>query len=473
MISRTLVPALLVTLLGALLWAASAQGLSNDGTATAEYSGTINESFVYQPAEPAVWQGTATITWDETDTYALSGRMENQPTATVMKRTLTISGSVSNTFAPPNQGLTCTGTLSARPGSPDPMTAGYGGHPLKFGVSANVPETGYFIQSSAPDASHCGSPPATGGPGFVPPLPFIEASVSAFPAMGEVTVPSEPLSISFPKTGVASGSDNQTTESLHALLQITTSGAATAGPSKPPKLTPAQVVAKRNALEALRETTQAALYPCSSTSVGTTLITSGLLGAVVGGTLLAIAGPLCASYYTMILAEINTIKDPPRSDFRTVARAAPVALGAGAGCGGRHGAALRLCKAAGHAASRLIAASRATARLARAVETTIDRESGAERAHSKSSAERQNRALISLSEQFRKARRAQTAAGAALARIIRSHGATVRMTAAQASAADQDLLSALSQRGLSVANRTFLAGLLKGRAFDVLAALGR
>jgi len=237
--------------------------------------------------------------------------------------------------------------------------------------------------------------------------------------------------------------------------------------------TPAQVVAKRNALEALRETTQAALYPCSLTSVGTTLITSGLLGAVVGGTLLAIAGPLCASYYTMILAEINTIKDPPRSDFRTVARDAPVALGAGTGCGGRHGAALRLCKTAGLAASRLLARSRATARLARAVETTIDRESGAERAHSKSSAERQNRALILLSEQFRKARRAQTAAGAALARIIRSHGATVRMTAAQASAADQDLLSALSQRGLSAANRTFLAGLLKGRAFDVLGTLGR
>ena len=47
------------------------------------------------------------------------------------------------------------------------------------------------------------------------------------------------------------------------------------------------------------------------------------------------------------------------------------------------------------------------------------------------------------------------------------------MTAAQASAADQDLLNALSQRGLSAANRTFLAGLLKGRAFDVLATLGR
>jgi hypothetical protein len=291
--------------------------------------------------------------------------------------------------------------------------------------------------------------------------------------MGEVTVPSEPLSINFPKTGVASGSDKQTTESLHALLQISTSGAAAAGPSKPPKLTPAQVAAKRNALEALRETTEAALYPCFSTSAGTTLITSGLLGSVVGGTLLAIAGPLCASYYTMILAEIKTVKDPPRSDFRTVAVAAPAALGAGAGCGGRHGAALRLCKTAGLAASRLLAASRATARLARAVETTIDRESGAERAHSKSAADRQNRALIALGKQFRKARRAEAAAGAALARIIRSHGVTIRMTAAQASAADQDLLSALSQHGLSAANGAFLAGLLKGRAFDVLSKLGR
>ncbi len=39
MIARTLGPALIVTLLGQLLWAASAPALSNDGTATAEYLG--------------------------------------------------------------------------------------------------------------------------------------------------------------------------------------------------------------------------------------------------------------------------------------------------------------------------------------------------------------------------------------------------------------------------------------------------
>jgi hypothetical protein len=214
---RAIGPAALVPLLACLVWAGTASALSNDGTATADYSGHLTQKFVYQPTDPSVWQGTLDMTWDEKETFSLLGRAQKHLTVKVLSRSLTISGSVTNTFAAPNEGLTCSASLSARPGSPDPMSPGYGGQPLGFGVDANVPNSGYFIQSSAPDDSHCASPAATGGPGFVSPEQAVQAEASASPAQGSIKLPRG----SYSKTYSASGSDAQTTETFHAVLVVT------------------------------------------------------------------------------------------------------------------------------------------------------------------------------------------------------------------------------------------------------------
>jgi hypothetical protein len=52
---------------------------------------------VYQPSNPAVWQGTLHLVFDEKETVALSGREENNPTTKVLSRSLTVSGAVAHT----------------------------------------------------------------------------------------------------------------------------------------------------------------------------------------------------------------------------------------------------------------------------------------------------------------------------------------------------------------------------------------
>jgi hypothetical protein len=468
-VKLALLAAVTVALVLQMACATAASALSNDGTVTVEWSGTVDQSFVYQPENPSTWQGTNHFEWDAKETFALSGREEDQPTSKQLSRTLSITGTVTNIFAPPNDQMTCTGTLSARGGdAPDPISFYYGGSTPRVGVSAYMPRSGYYIQSSAPDDSKCGSPDKTGGPGFVPPEDANATETTASPAMAGVAVPSDPYSMSYGGTG----SDRQTTESFHARLQVTTNGDT--GGAGPRKLTPAQIRAKMNVLDALKETLPAGLYPCFSTALGTTLITSGPPGAAAGGTLIAIAGPLCKAYYTMLLAEIETVKDPPRSDYRLVAHPVHFAPARrGAACKRRHGAALRTCKRASVAAADLVATTRTTASVARAIKITMDRETGARRAHSVTGVRRQDHALAGLNRRFLKVRKKEAAAGAALARIIRRSGAEVRLTTAQAKVARRRLLKGLSSRGLSAAHRRYAGGLFKGHALDVLAKLGR
>ena len=75
--------ALTAVILSGLVGATSASAaLSNDGRVTIEYSGKLAQSYVADPSNPALQQGQVTFTWDETATFALSGRAEhtaNQP----------------------------------------------------------------------------------------------------------------------------------------------------------------------------------------------------------------------------------------------------------------------------------------------------------------------------------------------------------------------------------------------------------
>jgi hypothetical protein len=89
---RAIGPAALVPLLACLVWACTASALSIDGTATVDYSGHLTQTFVYQPTDPSVWQGTLDMTWDEKETFSLSGRAQKNPTVKVLSRSLTISG---------------------------------------------------------------------------------------------------------------------------------------------------------------------------------------------------------------------------------------------------------------------------------------------------------------------------------------------------------------------------------------------
>jgi hypothetical protein len=459
-----------VAILCLLVWAGSAMALSYDGTASVEYSGTRDQSFVYDPTNPAVWQGTLHLVFDEKTTVALYGREQDAPTTKVLSQSLTISGTWTNTYAPPNQALTCTGNLSARPGAPSPFDVFFGSSdPPAVGVTAQLPDRGFDIQSSAPESGQCGVMNQAGGPGFVAPDSVIAAEVPADPAQATVTVPSN----NYSKSYSANGSDRQVTESFHSTLQVSTSG-PTSGPAAP-KRTPAQIEAKRNALAALQQSAPASLYPCFSAAAGATLLSAGLPGQIAGGTLLVIAGPLCTAYNAMIQAELQTINDPPRSDYGALVRSTrprPVVTPT-VSCTGVPAAARRACTQARSAAQALLARTRAAAQLAKAVEVTISRESGAQRAHKTGAAGRQNRKLIELTKSFTRARRLERTAGSLLARTLRTYHVAVRMTAGEVQTADSALLGALKRHNVTAADVAVVKRVLRGRALDILKTLGR
>ena len=439
-------------LLCVLVGAAPARAaLSNDGTVTAEYSGKLAQAYVANPSDPAYDQGNVTFTWDETATFALSGRAEHDETSRLVRWKLTVSGGYQVTAAPPNQGRDCTSTFSLRPGAPNPISVFYNNGAV--GVTAAMPVAGQFVQSSTSDPhSDCYVQP-NGSVGYTPPSSTSLAYGHALLAGATVAVPSNPFSRTFTADGSGvEGDGSQVTQSLRGVLQVTTNG-RTFPPPKP-RLTSAEIQAKSNALQALKQSLPAALYPCVTLAAGTTLLAPTPLGLAVGGALVAIGGKLCVDYYRTILAEIDTVKDPPRSDFNALASAAAAAPAASP-------------------ASRLLAAAGATRAVAVAIAITLARETGARRAHHRAAAARQDRHLKILNVLFRRRRAAEVAAGRALAGQIRASGSAPRLGAAQVQAAQSTLLRRLSARGLTKANARFVRGLLRGRPLDVRSTLGR
>jgi hypothetical protein len=254
---------------------------------------------------------------------------------------------------------------------------------------------------------------------------------------------------------------------------VTTNGKTT-GPGKP-KRTRAQVQAKFNALNALKQSAGAALYPCGLVVLGTTLVVGGPVGIAVGGVLIGSGQGMCVYYYVTMLSEARTVGDPPRADYERVAAAGrTTAVGRSLpSCGQWHGAVLGACQRARSAAAKLLAAAGDTANAARAIELTISRESGAQRAHDGRAVARQNGALIDLSRQFEARRRAERAAGDAFAKVIRQAGDSVGLTQPQSVTAAGIVLNGLKARRLPAADLTLVGRLLPNRALDVLATLGR
>jgi hypothetical protein len=446
--------ALIAVILSGLAGATSASAaLSNDGRVTIEYSGKLAQSYVADPSNPALQQGQVTFTWDETATFALSGRAEHNETSRLVSWSLTVSGGHTETLAPPNQAVSCSATFSRRPGAPNPISVFYSNDAV--GVTATMPVAGTYVQSSASQfGSHCYVPP-TGGLDYPTPDNASVAYEHMLLAEATVHVPSNPYSRTLSADGAGTAGDgSHVTQSLSGVLQVSTNG-RTGGPGHT-KLTPAEVEAKRNALDALKQTLPAALYPCVSLAAGATLLAPTPLGLAIGGTLVAVAGKLCSDYYQTILAEINTVKDPPRGDFDLLAPA---------------GASSSI--AAASPAVRLLSAANATAAAARAISTTIAREVGAQHAHALAAARQQDRHLKALGVIFRRRRADELAAGRALATRIRQSGTAPRLSAAQVAAARSTLLGRLSARGLSNAKTSFAGRLLRPGPLDVLSTLGR
>ena len=81
---------------------------------TAEYSGTVDFTYVYQASDPSINQQHGHFQWDEQVTV----RLNRANGVVVGKPKLEISGQIVSTWAPPNTAFSCTGNFSPRTGIP-------------------------------------------------------------------------------------------------------------------------------------------------------------------------------------------------------------------------------------------------------------------------------------------------------------------------------------------------------------------
>ena len=436
---------------------------------TIEYSGKWAQSFVYQPSNPSVWQGSFNFNWDETATFDLPGKDQDEGSPKLVKSTLTVGGSHSETLAPPNSSQSCSATFSLRKGGPIPISIDYNAASAEVDVHALLPDTGMFVQGSDQNPnSHCYVPPS-GGVGFGVPQDAVQAFAAAEDPLVSRSVPSNPSSKDF----TANGSNDQVTQSFHAVLEVNTNG-KTSG-RLPVKLTPAEVQAKKNALNALKDTLPASLYPCITLAAGSSLLAPTPIGVFVAAPLVYVSAKVCSAYYSTIMAELNTVKDPPRPDYDVLAPAprARQAKGVPKECAPASGAARKACVTAAAASGKLLADLKSTESAAKAIATTIAREVGAQHAGDRAAASRQDKHLKALAKVFAARRRTAIAAGNALARLFTKAHASLRLNASQYAQAKSAVLAGLAKRGAPSSHVALARRLLHGSSLNVLRTLGR
>ena len=127
-----------------------------DGWVTVEYKGTVDETFIYQPSDPAAWQSTLHFAWDAREVFHLTGT--DQVKSEGLE--LSITGQQSSTYAPPNTNQNCSFSIVPRTPLPQgplsPLHAVWRGTE-SVGGSAIMPITGSYAMStgatSIPDAA--------------------------------------------------------------------------------------------------------------------------------------------------------------------------------------------------------------------------------------------------------------------------------------------------------------------------------
>ncbi|WP_027006478.1 hypothetical protein [Conexibacter woesei] len=453
-----------------------------DGWATIEYKGTVDETFIYQPSDPSVWQSTLHFAWDEREVFHLTGTDTSTPVGGLH---LAITGQESMIYAPPNTNQDCSFAIVPRSplakGQLSPLDVVWNERGT-FGGSATMPITGsYAMSTGATSTAPSCELPVNGGAGVTDEIPdgvgrtFGDAEVSGIE--GRLGGPA----VTKHFDGEGTTPDGRNTESIHATLTLTNTARRPPdiGATPPKKtLTPAQKQAKLAALDALEDTFQRALYPCGvGAGVGTALIAAGPVGLAVGGTMSALGTPLCLSYLKAIKAEADTVADPPDPAYRTAARIRPVAAPAAKlpACPAAQGAGSpgAVCAQLQPAGQALLRATRATEAAATGLDTTISRETAAVRAGDRRATALQDRTLTTLGRSFAARRRTEAAAARRVAQILGGAGLNVTLDPSAAAAALTALQNRLVAAGLPAAKLTTALGAApQATASDLLASLG-
>ncbi len=462
---------LLVSLLTALVPAAA----HADGWVTVHYSGTQDESFIYQPKDPAVWQESLHFTWDERQIFHLTAPDKVTPE----RPQVTVGGRFTATHAPPNTHLDCSFGIGPRPGAPSPMHIYWPGSG-SVGATATMPIIGTYIQALSPTlASPACTVNETGGAGVSGTAPDAAIQYHEQALIVNITAKlgGPTVTRTFPTRTYASP-DGGYTQRLNATMTVSNSARRPPdSPAAPNDVTQARKQAKLAALDALKDTFQRALYPCGvGAGVGTALIAAGPVGAAVGGTMSALGTPLCIAYLKTIYDEVNTVRDPPQPGYRKATRIKPVRAGAvrlpACPAPGASGSPGDVCRRLAPAAQKLLRTTRETAAAAAAIDITISRGTAALKAHDRAASALQDRTLTTLGRSFSARRRAEKAAARNVAQILRAAGLSVSLDGPAAATALQRLRSRLIAGRVPAAKLTAaLGGAPQVTARDLLTAL--
>ncbi|HEV7493596.1 hypothetical protein [Baekduia sp.] len=219
---------------------------------------------------------------------------------------------------------------------------------------------------------------------------------------------------------------------------------------------------------------------CGQVVLGTTAIVWGVAvpaesaaaAAVAGDVILAGSGFECATLLSRLEADARIVNDPPRKDFGTLARPRPVrAKVTLPDCAREPAGPPGFCAALRAAELRYIAASRAATACAEALQVTVFRESGAAKARRTSALKAQERHASALVTQLRGAAKAERAAGAKLATLLKAQSVSGALTADQAHGGAAYVTSALAKRKLPASSLP--GGPPTAAATDLVAAFTR
>ena len=515
---------------GARHGAASRAVPSSSPAVVADYKGTITESFESPPPQTSLSSDVrkAQLSWDETVAGPLtairSGAIHwhlNSLTGTVTDRQTEADG----------KPLGCEGHFSAT--SSDGGEGGVNGPPAAGGPYTVRPPYGLpaqLVSSTGPasgpdtdcDTEHwdttSGDTAWEDAVLFAPEEPAVGAAWSdtvrpsvEFPSGGGHT---QSLPFSFvcapPKCGTGSEYKAGVTTKFGSVTvtvasSITfsspglSSGSPKAGkttPRTPEGKPPAPVTCppgskptcpdKKLAQEDLKGLLPNLANQCAIAALGSGLLVTGLAApesgvAVVlaaagptGAEVFALSGPACAILIKRAYDDAKIIEDPPIGDLNTLAwpERALAAATKLPPCTPYTGPVAGFCDSLRADSARYLAALGAGQALAGALVLTVDRITGAGKAHERSALRRQSAHASLLRRRLRAASVKQRAAGRAIAALIGSQGLTMKLTATQQQGGVTRALSGLRGRGISPSRLAHLTGIaLTAAPSDLLAEL--
>lgn len=199
---------------------------------------------------------------------------------------------------------------------------------------------------------------------------------------------------------------------------------------------------------------------------------AGLPASSAGAMMASLAGPLCGLALQRLLQDYKDIKDPPDPNTGQVAIPATAKAQRPVGCRRYKKRARTTCSKLATAAAKVATAARRVDAVGKAINVTVDRSSTAIAANDATNAALQDASHRVLSGMLAASIRAQNAASAKLAKLLRRYHINIRLKAKGIAKGTQLTLKKLAALGVPAADLQQLAGpALKPKSIDVVKQL--